>query len=88
MYVMRNDWGPEQIYFALHAPPLGLKGHDQPDNGTFELYAYGRWLMPDTGYYTYGHDLEARLWHRQTQVHQTLTLDGRNLNRQEAWAEE
>lgn len=79
MYVLRNDWGPEQIYFALHcSPPPVSAWHDQPDNGTFELYAYGRWLMTDTGYYTYGHDPEKRAWHRQTRVHQTLTLDKKN----------
>ena len=75
-YVMRDRWGPDQVYFALHCPAPGCsQWHDQPDNGTFELYAFGRWLMPDTGYYTYGHDPEGRAWHRQTRVHQTLTLD-------------
>ncbi|MCP4639187.1 MAG: hypothetical protein GY851_02070, partial [bacterium] len=78
MYAMRDAWGPEQIYFALHCSPPALTGHDQPDNGTFELYAYGRWLMNDSGYYTYGHDPKARAWHRQTRVHQTLTLDGKD----------
>jgi len=78
IYVMRDDWGPEQIFFTLHCAPPAISGHDQQDNGTFELSAYGRWLMPDTGYYTYGHDPEARAWHRQTRVHQTLTLDGKN----------
>jgi heparan-sulfate lyase len=78
MYILRNAWGPEQIHFALHCSPPAISGHDQPDNGTFELYAYGRWLMPDTGYYTYGHDQEARAWHRQTRVHQTLTRDGQD----------
>lgn len=78
VYVMRSDWGPEGVYLALHCAPPGLSGHDQPDNGTFELYAYGRWLLTDSGYYTYGHDREARAWHRQTRVHQTLTLDGRD----------
>ncbi len=78
MYAMRSAWGPEQIYFALHCSPPALTGHDQPDNGTFELYAYGRWLMTDSGYYTYGHDPKGRAWHRQTCVHQTLTLDGKD----------
>ena len=76
MYVMRDNWGPEQIYFALHCSPKAISSHDQPDNGTFELYAYGRWLMNDTGFYTYGHDPEGRAWHRRSAVHQTLTLDG------------
>tara|TARA_B100001123_G_scaffold446302_1_gene600325 strand:- start:4665 stop:6869 length:2205 start_codon:yes stop_codon:yes gene_type:complete len=78
MYVMRNDWGPEQIHLGLHCSPLAISLHDQPDNGTFELYAYGRWLMPDTGFYVYGENSPDRPWHRQTSVHQTLTLDGKD----------
>ncbi len=78
IYVLRDRWGPEQIYFALHCSPKGISGHDQPDNGTFELSAFGRWLMPDTGFYTYGHDPDGRRWHRRTSVHQTLTLDGKD----------
>jgi heparan-sulfate lyase len=78
MYALRDAWGPDQIYFALHCSPPALTGHDQPDNGTFELCAYGRWLMTDSGYYTYGHDPVGRAWHRQTSVHQTLTLDGKD----------
>lgn len=76
MFVMRSDWGPENIYFALHsAPPPLNRFHDQPDNGTFELFAFGRWLVTDSGYYIYGDEHEDRRWHRQTSVHQTLTLD-------------
>ncbi len=78
LYVMRNEWGPQQVYFALHDSPPAISSHDQDDNGTFELYAYGRWLMTDSGYYTYGHDKVARAWHRQTAVHQTLTFNGEN----------
>lgn len=78
MYVMRDAWGPKQIYFSLHCSPPAISNHDQRDNGTFELYAFGRWLMNDTGYFTYGNNPEARAWHRQTSVHQTLTLDGKN----------
>jgi hypothetical protein len=78
LYLMRSQWGPEGSYLALHCPPPAISGHDQPDNGTFELFAFGRWLMTDSGYYTYGHDRQARAWHRQTRVHQTLTLDGKD----------
>ncbi|HSW44439.1 MAG TPA: alginate lyase family protein [Phycisphaerae bacterium] len=78
VYCLRSQWGPEGTYLALHCAPPALGGHDQPDNGTFELYALGRWLMTDSGFYTYGHDREARAWHRQTRVHQTLTLDGKD----------
>ena len=81
MYAMRNKWTPDQVYMALHCSPPSINPwHDQPDNCTFELYAYGRWLMPDTGFYTYGHDAQARAWHRRTHVHPTLTLDGKDTN--------
>ena len=65
IYALRSGWGPRDIYLALHCSPLAISAHDQPDNGTFELAAFGRWLMPDTGYFTYGHDPETRAWHRQ-----------------------
>ncbi|GMV94506.1 MAG: heparinase [Candidatus Hydrogenedentota bacterium] len=91
MYFLRNQWGTEQTYFALHCSPPAISGHDHPDNGTFELYANGRWFITDSGYYTYGHDPEARDWHRQTRVHNTLTVDGKVTavdGRLVAWADE
>lgn len=79
LYTLRNGWTPEQVYMAVHCTPPSLNPwHDQPDNGTFELYAYGRWLMPDSGFYTYGHNANARAWHRQTRVHPTLTISGKD----------
>lgn len=80
MYFLRSGWDKDAIYMALHNSPPGLSVHDQPDNGTFELYAYGRWLMPDSGSFTYPNTPFAarRSWFRQTNVHQTLTLDGAN----------
>jgi len=80
LYAMRNGWSPDHVYMALHCSPPAFSSHDTPDNGTFELFAYGRWLMPDTGFYTYGHDPKARAWHRQTKVHPTLTVNGRDTN--------
>jgi len=91
LYVMRNQWTPDQVYMALHCSSPAISSHDTPDNGTFELYAYGRWLMPDSGYYTYGHDREARSWHRQTRVHPTMTLNGEDtaiIGRQMHWNSE
>lgn len=78
LYALRNEWSHDQVYMALHCSPRGISTHDTADNGTFELFAYGRWLMPDTGFYTYGHDPESRSWHRQTKVHPTLTVNGKD----------
>lgn len=88
LYALRSDWTPDQVYMPLHCSPQGISIHDTPDNGTFELYAYGRWLMPDTGFYTYGNDREARTWHAQTRLHPTLTINGKNTDftgRQLSW---
>jgi len=75
LYSMRSGWNRDAIFFALKNGPDG-GGHCQRDNGTFELYAGGRSLMPDSGAYIYDGDPEGRAWFRQTKVHQTMTLNG------------
>ena len=77
LYSMRSGWDKDAICLVLKCGPDG-GGHSQPDNGTFELYAGGRNLMPDAGSYIYSGDPEGRAWFRQTQVHQSLTLNGKN----------
>ncbi len=77
LYSMRSGWDKNAICLVLKCGPDG-GGHCQPDNGTFELYAGGRTLMPDAGSYIYSGDPENRAWFRQTKVHQTLTLNGKN----------
>ena len=76
-YSFRSGWDSTAICLVLKCGPDG-GGHCQPDNGTFELYAGGRNLMPDAGSYIYSGDPEGRAWFRQTKVHQTLTLNGGN----------
>lgn len=76
-YSMRSGWDKNDICLVLKCGPDG-GWHCQPDNGTFELYAGGRHLMPDAGSYIYSGDPENRAWFRQTKVHQTLTLNGKN----------
>lgn len=77
LYSMKSGWDKNAISMVLKCGPDG-GGHCQPDNGTFELYAAGRNLMPDAGSYIYSGDPEGRRWFRQTKVHQTLTLNGEN----------
>lgn len=77
LYSMRSGWDRQAICLVLKCGPDG-GGHCQPDNGTFDLYAGGRNLMPDAGSYIYSGDRESRAWFRQTKVHQTLTLNGEN----------
>ena len=81
-YVLRNGWGNDATVMILKAGPKAF-WHCQPDNGTFEIWHRGRNFFPDSGSYVYGGDsavLAQRNWFRQTCVHNTLTLDGRNLD--------
>ncbi|PHN04920.1 alginate lyase family protein [Flavilitoribacter nigricans] len=77
LYSLRSGWDQDAICLVLKCGPDG-GGHCQPDNGTFDLYAGGRNLMPDGGSYIYSGNPEGRAWFRQTSVHQTLTLNGAN----------
>lgn len=79
LYSMRSGWNKNAICLVLKCGPDG-GWHCQPDNGTFELSAGGRILMPDAGCYIYSGDSVNRAWFRQTKVHQTLTLNDENLN--------
>lgn len=78
LYSMRSSWNPSAIALVLKCGPNG-GGHSQPDNGSFELYAGGRNLTPDSGSFIYSGNPEGRAWFRQSKVHQTLTLNGKNI---------
>ena len=79
-FVFRNSWGMDATQMVLKAGPKAF-WHSQPDNGTFELWFYGKNLFPDTGSYIYageGEVMKQREWHRQSAVHNTVTLDWKN----------
>lgn len=80
-FVFRNSWGMDATEMIVKA---GLKAfwHCQPDNGTFELWFNGKKLFADSGSYVYAGDsavMKERKWFRQTCVHNTLTLNYKNL---------
>jgi len=81
-YTFRNSWLNDATVMILKAGPQGF-WHCQPDNGTFGLWIKGRNFFTDSGSYVYaGEDKEVndqRNWFRQTMVHNTLTLDNKNL---------
>ena len=79
-FTFRNGWKQDATVMVVKAGPKG-EWHCQPDNGTFELWFNGRNLFPDSGSFVYAGDSEVmklRNWFRQTQVHNTLTLNGEN----------
>lgn len=80
-YIFRNGWKKDATVMILKAGPPA-EWHNQPDNGTFDLYINGRNFFPDGGCYVYGGDeevLKKRAWFRQTMVHKTLTLNNANI---------
>lgn len=80
-FTFRSGWKQNDLVMVLKAgPPAWF--HCQPDNGTFELWFNGKRLFTDSGCYIYAGDETVnaqREWFRQTQVHNTLTLDGKNI---------
>lgn len=80
-YTFRNGWDNKATAMVLKASPPG-EFHAQPDNGTFELWKDGRNFTPDAGCFVYSGDAEImkqREWFRQTRVHNTITLDNKNM---------
>lgn len=85
-YVLRNGWGKEST-MLIHSnnystAKIDVWSHNQPDNGTFELYHNGRNFFPDSGVCSYVGDAAAnklRNWFRQTVAHNTLTLNDKNI---------
>lgn len=84
-YSIRDNWSQDRIQMVIKN---GEKAtwHNQPDNGTFTLLAYGRDFMNDSGCYIYAStnedDKKWRAWFRNTKAHQTITLDGQDAERQ------
>ena len=79
-FTFRSGWKKDAAVMVVKAGPKG-EWHCQPDNGTFEFWFNGKNLFPDSGAYVYaGSDevMKLRNRFRQTRVHNTLTLDGRN----------
>ena len=80
-FVFRTSRSRNAVQMVVKAGPPG-EWHCQPDNGTFELWCRGRQLFPDSGSYVYAGDDEVMRWRklfRSTAFHNTVTLDGKDL---------
>lgn len=78
-FLFRSSWEKDAIWLLLKCGSTG-GWHSQPDNCSFELFAYGSYLMPDSGCYTYFGDSEAREWFRASARHQCLTVGEKNID--------
>ena len=81
-FIFRNSWGDDATQMVVKAGPPAF-WHNQPDNGTFELWYKGHNLFPDSGAYIYSGDEEImkwRRWFRRTDSHNTITLDNKDID--------
>ena len=82
-FVFRNSWANDAVQMVVKAGPPAF-WHNQPDNGTFELWYNGSKLFADSGSYVYQGSKEVnelRNWFRATNSHNTLTLRGEDLEK-------
>lgn len=84
-YILRNGW-KQNSTMLIHSnnfsnEKISIWSHNQPDNGTFELYHNGRNFFPDSGVSSYvgeGKPNNIRSWFRQTKSHNTMILSNTN----------
>lgn len=76
LYVMRTDWSPQAHYVLVDAGPFG-SAHGHEDKLSFELHAFGRPFIIESGTYTYNYNR----WHHYFEssfAHNTIVVDGRS----------
>ena len=79
IYVMRCD----DSYMIIDAGPNGQNGyggHAHNDTLSFELFTHGRSFLVDSGAYIYTGDPEWRNKFRSTSYHNTVVVDGAEIN--------
>lgn len=74
-HTMRSDWSENALFLVAKNSNTTRFGHNQADNMTFELSAFGRRLMIDSGCFNYSGEPEWRRYFRSPEVHQLVSLD-------------
>jgi len=80
-HVLRSGWGPDDVFIVLkNTRTVQTQWHNQDDNLTFELSAFGRRLMTDSGCYNYNGEPEWRAWFRSPQAHQLISFSDQGVS--------
>ncbi|MFQ5636723.1 MAG: heparinase II/III family protein, partial [bacterium] len=87
LYVMRSDWGADARYLLVDGGLFG-SAHGHEDKLSFEMHAFGKPFVIESGTYTYNYNR----WHRYFEssfAHNTIVVDRRSQLRQpypQQWA--
>lgn len=68
------DRSRTSVYFK--SSPYGSLNHSHADQNSFLIYAHGKTLAMDSGYYDYYNSPHWRQWYKQTKAHNAITFDG------------
>ncbi|HNY38830.1 MAG TPA: DUF4962 domain-containing protein [Bryobacteraceae bacterium] len=76
---MHSALGKEQddVWALFKSSRFGSFSHSHGDQNTFQLNAYGRALLIDSGYYPWYGSPHHALWYRQTHAHNGVLVNGR-----------
>jgi hypothetical protein len=67
----------EDVWALFKSSRFGSFSHSHADQNTFQLNAYGRALLIDSGYYPWYGSPHDQLYTRQTQAHNGILVNGR-----------
>jgi len=67
----------EDVWALFKSSRFGSFSHSHADQNTFQLNAYGRALLIDSGYYPWYGSPHDELWTRQTRAHNGVLVNGR-----------
>ncbi len=76
-YTLRSDWSTDARFIVVKNSNTTRFGHNQADNLSFELSAFGERLMSDSGCYNYSGEPTWRQFFRSPMVHQLVSLDNK-----------
>jgi hypothetical protein len=65
------------VWALFKSSRFGSFSHSHADQNTFQLNAYGRSLLIDSGYYPWMGSPHDQLWTRQTRAHNGILVNGR-----------
>ncbi len=67
----------DDVWALFKSSRFGSFSHSHADQNSFQLNAYGRGLLIDSGYYPWYGSPHDQLWTRQTRAHNAVLVNGR-----------